>query len=825
MAAVEVSCPVLLIRCRDYTVIAFPCDQMFTSHSPPTSVDGVRPSDLATLAAIGPDAHSPQLSGVLSKLQELVNLFSPSLTSPHSLPPLRSLPEQATKAALRLQHTQEEWKLVLLFVRLDQLCACEHQQALSAVDEMTKTVDEALRLLQSQLKKTIVSVALWDGDKRQCTCSEQVEARLLRAMQTHALQTSLADLLERNKWFDREDFSVVLQDSPLLRETPTDSAESLSDSHHTDKLLVQTWINLLQPKLDSPTAEETALPCPSEIRPFLRTHTNSYLKESHDFSLEVEAITGTDMPCADFSPSPSVPRSVHELRPGDVKVVAAMGDSLTGRRSSISCQAGNGVGSNPNNLLDVLNQYRGLSWSIGGDHSLPNVTTLPNILKYFNPGLKGFSVGTGRETSPQASLNQAVAGATSQSLQKQVRALVERMKNDSRINITEDWKLITVFIGGNDMCDFCKNSLKYSVKTYITNVMETLDYLHKEVPRTLVNLVEPLHIAPLREMHLDPSLKCPTWLVNILCPCVILPKENSAALEQLNALNRNYQIALHQLVESGRYDTRQDFSVVVQPFFREIVVPKLADGRPDRSFFSPDCFHLSQKAQTMMARSLWNNMLEPLGNKTTKQDFMADVALKCPTKASPYLRTYNNSDYMYAGPPPTTGPITVNHIPTSVHRLRPADITVVAALGDAATAGVAAKAKNLFDLSKRYRGVAWSIGGDASLETVTTIPNILKKFNQKLLGFSLGQLALRKGFNMAEPGAKSADIRAQAEALITALKKNKEVNFEQDWKLVTVFVGEMDLCNYCLDQYNLTARRFSRNLEEALELLYQSRQN
>lgn len=41
----------------------------------------------------------------------------------------------------------------------------------------------------------------------------------------------------------------------------------------------------------------------------------------------------------------------------------------------------------------------------------------------------------------------------------------------------------------------------------------------------------------------------------------------------------------------------------------------IKDGRPDRSYFSPDCFHLSQKAHTVMARSLWNNMVTfaPLG--------------------------------------------------------------------------------------------------------------------------------------------------------------------------------------------------------------------
>lgn len=39
------------------------------------------------------------------------------------------------------------------------------------------------------------------------------------------------------------------------------------------------------------------------------------------------------------------------------------------------------------------------------------------------------------------------------------------------------------------------------------------------------------------------------------------------------------------------------------------IVFLLKDGRPDRSYFAPDCFHLSQKAHTLMARGLWNNMV------------------------------------------------------------------------------------------------------------------------------------------------------------------------------------------------------------------------
>lgn len=31
----------------------------------------------------------------------------------------------------------------------------------------------------------------------------------------------------------------------------------------------------------------------------------------------------------------------------------------------------------------------------------------------------------------------------------------------------------------------------------------------------------------------------------------------------------------------------------------------------------------------------------------------------------------------------------------------------------------------------------------------------------------------------------------------------QEVNFEKDWKLVTIFIGENDLCNYCIDQVSI----------------------
>jgi hypothetical protein len=49
------------------------------------------------------------------------------------------------------------------------------------------------------------------------------------------------------------------------------------------------------------------------------------------------------------------PTSVHQLQPGDIDIVAAMGDSLTA-----------GVGAVATNVLSILyEENRGMSWSIG----------------------------------------------------------------------------------------------------------------------------------------------------------------------------------------------------------------------------------------------------------------------------------------------------------------------------------------------------------------------------------------------------------------------------------------------------------------------------
>ncbi|XP_072543949.1 phospholipase B1, membrane-associated-like [Salminus brasiliensis] len=825
------------------TQLSWPCPHIpVHTHTAP-SVHSLRPEDIAMLSAVGlPDKPGSVETVIMKQLHELMSLFSPELIS--LLPKevnsdyeqYSSLVAQAEEAVFLLNarqpiHAERDWKLVLLFVPLDRQCVCAEQVSL-----LVEEVDAALQVLHSQLEKAMVSVVLLDTQSntgclrqsRTCRCPSvysSAELRLTRAIYSHVLLESLEQHLVEKQWYSkREDFTVQLQRVPLsdiILSMDGGVSEEKLESHHTYKLVLQLWENLLQ---SAGEQEDLAIRCPSEDHPFLRTEKNSPSESGPESRADIDAVVGTEMPCKDLNPSNSPPTSVHALRPADIRVVAAIGDSLT---------AANGVGSSPYNLLDVLTQYRGLSWCIGGDQNLSTVTTLPNILREFNPALTGFSLGKGKQDTSQAFLNQAVAGATSVDMLKQAQTLVNRMKSDSRIDFHSDWKVITLFIGGNDLCDSCHNAVLYSAENFVKRVQEALDYLHSEVPRAIVNLVEPLHIIPLREMHKHFSLKCPTWLVRIICPCTLLPKDGSKALQDLEDLNRDYQRGLLDLVESGRYDTHSNFTVVLQPLLRDIILPT-KDGYPDRSYFSPDCFHLSQKAQTLMARGLWNNMLEPLDYKTSSANFSAGLSVKCPTKAAPFIQTYENSNYTYKDPEPTQPPVSnwgsdfscsdtepSVSLPTSVHRLRPADISVIAALGDSVTTGLGAKSQNFAQLSTEYKGVSWSIGGDIALETTTTLPNILRKFNPSLQGFSTGEgSSAKKGFNMAVAGAKAYDLPAQVNTLIQALSTSQVVNFEMDWKLITMFIGGSDLCHYCSDQNNLSPQNYSYHLRESLDLLY-----
>jgi phospholipase B1 len=334
------------------------------------------------------------------------------------------------------------------------------------------------------------------------------------------------------------------------------------------------------------------------------------------------AITGVpSFACPDMAArSPQIPTSVHALRANDINVIAAMGDSLTA-----------GLGAGAQSLVELTMEYRGLAFSIGGDSDLKFSATLPNIVNQFSP----LVVGASHRIAPAwfqkfAQMNVAVSGSRADNLTAQATDLVERLKTDDRINIATDWKLVTIFIGSNDMCDYCRDKVRYAPEKYKSNIIAAINILKASLPRTLVNIISPEHVEFLNQVNAI-STYC-TQLHKISCPCATDPS--------LPSIVKQYQ-AMARSIES-EFAGSDDFTVVVQTFMEDTQLPRDPSGKPDLSFFAPDCFHFSHWGHAMMAKALWNNMHEPVGKKASTYQ-VETMSLKCPDSTCPLIRTSANS--------------------------------------------------------------------------------------------------------------------------------------------------------------------------------------
>uniref|UniRef100_A0A3B5LD53 Phospholipase B1, membrane-associated n=1 Tax=Xiphophorus couchianus TaxID=32473 RepID=A0A3B5LD53_9TELE len=329
--------------------------------------------------------------------------------------------------------------------------------------------------------------------------------------------------------------------------------------------------------------------------------------------------------CPDMTPSATVPTSEF-VKAADIKVIAALGDSVT-----------TAVGANATTVLEIPVEFRHVSW-IGGYGTFQDVITLA-IIKLFNPTLLGASPGKtihgkGAHIS-ETGFNLAVTGHNT-NLPDQTRELIDTLRRHEGLNFDEDWKLLTILIGMNDICDYCKDKALYSVDNFIHYMTLSLEMLMNEfqVPRMIVNVVQILRMHFLREVQ-RPTPGC---RLQSFCPCLIEPVSNSPELEEVIEINLEFQRRLEKLLHSDRF-LRKDFAVVLQPFLKHADSPRLPNGNIDMTFFTHDCFHVTIKGQEELAKGLWNNMFQPEGGKMIVSSFSEPLKLICPPEVQehPYI--------------------------------------------------------------------------------------------------------------------------------------------------------------------------------------------
>uniref|UniRef100_A0A7I5ECB2 SGNH_hydro domain-containing protein n=1 Tax=Haemonchus contortus TaxID=6289 RepID=A0A7I5ECB2_HAECO len=355
-----------------------------------------------------------------------------------------------------------------------------------------------------------------------------------------------------------------------------------------------------------------------------RTTPNTPMPSSHESTAETKKkphnpmkTLGGVLSCepSAMKPSATVPVDVNKVRPADIRIIGAMGDSIM-------------VGAWSNNFEDdKSNLFPGNSFAIGGDESLSNHITLANILHEFNPDMAGASYGEGYDNT---GFNVGVSGETSLDLPRQARNLIKRMRS-SGVSLENDWKLITIFIGTNDIGKLrCIDRETTPRDVYKAKIEETISLLRSSMNRTIVSIVS-------------------IWNSQLIYDAATL-MENGTRLQcgddyisRRDALTEEYREVVYEIQNSKKFDY-PDFTVVVQGFMddiRDAFRNKL--GNYDKSFYGADMFHLSKYGNAVLGKFLWNCLLEPVGKKSKKVNLGDDsTPLSCPTTSSPFIQTIGN---------------------------------------------------------------------------------------------------------------------------------------------------------------------------------------
>ncbi|CAO3666370.1 unnamed protein product [Rhizopus stolonifer] len=339
-----------------------------------------------------------------------------------------------------------------------------------------------------------------------------------------------------------------------------------------------------------------------------------------------------DIGCPQLAPRTTPATSVHDLRPDDIKVVAGLGDSV------MAAFAAKGIQTQFFNW-ENLYENRGVSFALGGD---PGVTTMPNMLNYYSHNLYGPSVGEhlisicfGNQICPKGQyrddidvLNAAQSGARSLNLDHQLSYLFDQLNKvykSRRIQPT-DWKLVTIFIGSNDICHSCTEptSLPYP---FGANVWSAVEMIRKTMTNTLVQIIGLMRVQDIvistssYTSYCEPIKGSSFIGHNHECEC----SHSEANLTIMNNYFPAYNEALQQVVSHYK-EPSDDFAVIYQPLLVDVM------SFPIEAISNIDCFHPSALGHAWFSKILWKMMFRPLAEKNITEFYDANTPIYCPNE-------------------------------------------------------------------------------------------------------------------------------------------------------------------------------------------------
>ncbi|KAL0093945.1 hypothetical protein F4703DRAFT_1903277 [Phycomyces blakesleeanus] len=307
--------------------------------------------------------------------------------------------------------------------------------------------------------------------------------------------------------------------------------------------------------------------------------------------------------CPALKPRTTAPKGVTDLRPDDITVIGAIGDSITAGFAADGIQ-----GDSLLNLKSIY-EYRGVSYAAGGD---PGAITIPNLIKRYSPKLLGPSVKehlvelcfgplcAPNQYKPSMDvLNAAQSGAMAPNLDDQVDYLLPAIKNLPGVNYTHDWKLINIQIGSNDQCTYCLDPVFQSLgaKSYGENVVAAIERIRTTVPRVLINLMSTFKVSQVYTLTAQQEYCMPFKDINFKlntfeCMCSINPKKRP----QMDEISDAYNAQLLKIFNDYKSKSTDSFGVMYTP------VPVNITSFPIDGLSDIDCFHPSTKGHQWVTK-------------------------------------------------------------------------------------------------------------------------------------------------------------------------------------------------------------------------------
>uniref|UniRef100_A0A1I7U7J0 Lipase_GDSL domain-containing protein n=1 Tax=Caenorhabditis tropicalis TaxID=1561998 RepID=A0A1I7U7J0_9PELO len=214
---------------------------------------------------------------------------------------------------------------------------------------------------------------------------------------------------------------------------------------------------------------------------------------------------------------------------------------------------------------------------------------------------------------PDYQFNVAEIGAETEDLPEQALELVHRMQRYVGRSLKNKWALITIVTGSEEFCEKCEPPSR-------TSIRRALGVLRRGLPRALIVLLGPVHVASTYRQN-----------INLMRPrCKCLEKMTGKDYRKLFDVWKTYFV-----------DLETEFNVN-NGTFGVLSIPSLAiHSRNPQSLLVPGKPLLNRKGHSYAAKWLWNRLIAG-PNYNISLIALSEDTYYCPSLGCPYIRTVQN---------------------------------------------------------------------------------------------------------------------------------------------------------------------------------------